>query len=444
MPIKIQKKYVIQTILLFLFFLFWNLIINVLQNDEIWNYGFAHNIYSGLVPYKDFNMVVTPLYPFIMSLPFHLFGSSILLFHIENVVILVASIWFIYYFLKDKIYYVLLFLMLFSNSLTSPGYNLFLIFLFYFILYLEKEKKNDYLIGFLIALSFLTKQSIGLFFLFPSLYYLKSDGKRIIKRLIGFIVPCLIFLFYLILSHSLSSFFDLCLFGLFDFGEKNGSFKIGIVFFVLYFIICFYLIRKDKKNLNHYYVLAFASMMIPIFDFYHIAMTYLVLFIHLLFIYDFKIKIPIKPIFYCSVMGIGMIMFFTYHSGYTITYPNDVSHFQYRMIREDSLSFTHSIVHYIQEHPNQRYLFVVSGGYYFRLVTDTKMSYLDLINYGNFGYHGTEKLIDMIQKNKDAVFIISEGDLSDACQADKKAIRYIIENGEKIDSIQIYDFYVLK
>ena len=33
------------------------------DNDLIWNYGFSYNIASGLTMYKDFNMVITPLYP---------------------------------------------------------------------------------------------------------------------------------------------------------------------------------------------------------------------------------------------------------------------------------------------------------------------------------------------------------------------------------------------
>ena len=45
--------------------------------DEIWNYGFMHNIYSGLVPYKDFNMVITPFFPMLFSLPFFIFGSNL-------------------------------------------------------------------------------------------------------------------------------------------------------------------------------------------------------------------------------------------------------------------------------------------------------------------------------------------------------------------------------
>lgn len=38
------------------------ILLKPLENlDEIWNYNFAKNIADGLIPYKEFNMVITPL-----------------------------------------------------------------------------------------------------------------------------------------------------------------------------------------------------------------------------------------------------------------------------------------------------------------------------------------------------------------------------------------------
>lgn len=42
------------------------LIRNLANLDEIWNFNFARNIANGLIPYKDFNMLQTPLLPFIL------------------------------------------------------------------------------------------------------------------------------------------------------------------------------------------------------------------------------------------------------------------------------------------------------------------------------------------------------------------------------------------
>ena len=41
--------------------------------DEIWNYNFAKNMADGLIPYLDFNIVTTPLLPFICAIFLKLF-----------------------------------------------------------------------------------------------------------------------------------------------------------------------------------------------------------------------------------------------------------------------------------------------------------------------------------------------------------------------------------
>ena len=43
------------------------------SQDEIWIYGFGTNIVDGLIPYKDYNMVVTPFFPYLLSIIFRLF-----------------------------------------------------------------------------------------------------------------------------------------------------------------------------------------------------------------------------------------------------------------------------------------------------------------------------------------------------------------------------------
>ena len=59
------------------------LVISILTQvdlDGVWGYGFSYNIASGLVPYKDFNMVIGPLYSILFSFPMKLFGNYYYLF----------------------------------------------------------------------------------------------------------------------------------------------------------------------------------------------------------------------------------------------------------------------------------------------------------------------------------------------------------------------------
>ena len=77
-----MRKGVIYSIFLFIIILGFNLFLYPSTLDEIWNYGFSYNILNGVLPYRDFNMVLTPLYSFIMTIPLFIFGNNILVFHI--------------------------------------------------------------------------------------------------------------------------------------------------------------------------------------------------------------------------------------------------------------------------------------------------------------------------------------------------------------------------
>ena len=78
---RVYYKYLLIILVFGLITFLYIFYIYPIDNDEIWNYGFAHNIYTGLIPYKDFNMIVPPLFAF-CTLPFFvLFGDSLLSFH---------------------------------------------------------------------------------------------------------------------------------------------------------------------------------------------------------------------------------------------------------------------------------------------------------------------------------------------------------------------------
>ena len=95
-------------LLVFLFFLFlgWNVLITDIYADEVWNYGFSYAIFHGEIPYKDFNMVITPLYPFLMSI----FSSNLFLFHIAHALLLTGFSYVLYRLLKEKMWIPLLLL----------------------------------------------------------------------------------------------------------------------------------------------------------------------------------------------------------------------------------------------------------------------------------------------------------------------------------------------
>ena len=85
-----MKKYKKDILILIIIFIYVGILVSFsnADNDLIWNYGFSYNISSNLIVYKDFNMVITPLYPFICGLVMKLLGNNFFIFNLTNIVLL--------------------------------------------------------------------------------------------------------------------------------------------------------------------------------------------------------------------------------------------------------------------------------------------------------------------------------------------------------------------
>ncbi len=435
---KIKKS--LPYVFLFIFFLIWTLIILPTDGDEIWNYGFAHNIYKGLIPYKDFNMVVTPIYPMLMSIPFHLFGSNILVFHITHICILLIITFLLFKLFDKKTWLILILFFPFCKLL--PNYNWFLLFLYIFLIFLESKKDQDFLIGIILGLFILTKQSVGFCMFLTTLFFLK-EPKKFKKRFLGTLIPLGIFLCYLLITNSLNNFIDLCVLGLFDFANTNkAGFNIYVVFFILLELFTIYFIKKNPKDIKNYYALAFYTILIPIFGFYHFQFCLIVLAIFLLLNFKLPNNFNYQLFSICVIICFTLLGINTFITN-DFSYPNDINHFEYRRLTNDDVSFTKEVSKFIKKNKAKKIIFINANGYYFKLVNDIEINYLDLINTGNWGFNGSQKLLKEIKKNKDAIFIVTRGNDRDY-QTDLKAKKYILENGKKINTLRIYDAYILK
>lgn len=186
-------KVIIKYVLLFFIFLISTLIISTINQDEVWNYGFSYNIYKGLVPYRDFNMVLTPFYPMFMSLFLHIFGKGIISMHIANAGILCLCSYLLFKMYDKKAY--LIIILFFIPFFKFPNYNYFLAILTIILIYLEKMQDNkkytDYIIGIILGCLILTKQTVGICVLIGSLLC-ASDKSKIRKRILGCSIPYLL------------------------------------------------------------------------------------------------------------------------------------------------------------------------------------------------------------------------------------------------------------
>ena len=442
-----MKKNFLILLLLFILLLIFNLFLYPITLDEIWNYGFSYNILNGKIPYLDFNIVLTPLFSFIMTLPLMIFGNNILVFNIFNIFIILGCFLLLHSLIDDNMWLCALIFFI-PFPILYPSYNLFLLLLFLYLIYLEKNEKSDCLIGFIVGCLILTKQSVGVFLLLPCLLYYLKNKKKFISRLIGCIIPCSIFLIYLLITKSFMSFLDLCLFGLFDFAGNNSvTSKFYLFVFILICLVTIIFIVKEPKNIYNYYALMFYSISMPLFDAYHVGFQILV-FVLLCFInFNFLKRLPIYSFAIFLVVYACLFVSYSYGniSSFKKMYPNNINHFEYRYLGSKQVDFTNEVSNYIKKNKDYKYMFLDSNGYYFRIINDESASYLDLINMGNWGYNGSDKLINSIKKlPKNTRFFIDGVELVGHRQIDRRAIKYVIKHGKKVDKVGLYDIYILE
>lgn len=440
---KLWGKY----IFIFVFaFVTMSIFMTYVDGDVLWNYGFSYAISRGEIPYVDFNMILPPTYAFLMSIGL-LFDSNILIFYLENSLLITFIFYFLFKMYDNKGWLFLLFLIFPIPVVVYPSYNLLLLFLLIVLFYLEENNKNDYLIGFILGLLVLTKQTVGVALLLVGLiFYLRSSIRKVWKRIGGFLIPCFIFLIYLIITKSFFEFFNHCLFGLFDFTGENS--KVDSIFFIISLIllgIVIYFIKKDKKSIYNWYLLSFFVIVIPLFDIAHIA--YFV-FALLLIVLKKDIKFNTKIIKYYLIFTcfyVGMFFFSTTYNGFV--YPNHYNNFNFRVLYNANGEnvIRDQVIEFINK--NKEYSDIVlfsSDAYFYKITCEMDIDHFDLLNYGNHGYDGEKKLLKKINDLPSGTIMIIDtsgtGD-KNAPQFMVGVSEYAISLGEEIKSIGGYTIY---
>ena len=412
------SKYVILFIIFFSFFLFFS----SGDADIIWNYGFSHAIRIGEVPYKDFNMIITPLYPVIMSIGL-LIKDSLYVFFIEQAILLLVLIFILDKLLDKKIYFLLLIMI--SSYMIYPSYNFLCLLIIVLLLYLEKNNKSDYLIGFVFSLLFLTKQSIGIF-LFIMALISTFDFDKIKKRIIGFIPMNIIFLSYLLITNSFNSFIDLCFLGLFDF-SGNSSFNIIASLLVIpVFIYLIYRIKNNYKDITNYYLIGSFSFIIPICDLHHVSYLLFIFILILLINHKLNYNKLFNILFCFVVIGILYFNFFIINKDRLNNFKfYNYNHFDYYYGDSDLDKYLNVVSDDYKRRDNN-YMFSCDS-MLFNIITDKKIDYFSINNYGNYGYNGINKMKNKIDNMHDVYFYLN------GCTNKQSATEineYIIENSQ--------------
>ena len=239
-----MKRYHIQTIYYICFVFLSSIVFFIpIQNlDELWNYNFARCIADGMTPYKDFNMLQTPLSAYLAAVFVKLFGSGLFSFRIVSFVLLLGTQISTYYLClkitKNKAIAVALTSLIFALNLLCFYYNynnLSLCFVLLILLLKNSRReslKNNIIEGFLFGLLPLIKQSTGLIllsvFLMECLYKIFARKKAITMSVVSALIsliPGIIFVASLFLTDNFKWFYEYAVLGVSTFTHRMNIFE---------------------------------------------------------------------------------------------------------------------------------------------------------------------------------------------------------------------------
>lgn len=484
----IDISFILVTIILFLA----TVLPRNLENlDEIWNFNFARNIANGLLPYKDFNMLQTPLLSFVLGGILKIFGQELFVMRIASVFLGTGIIFVSYKILKAlklntkwSIFASLL-IFLFIKDKFYLDYNYAILFITLLIIYLELRykgynKRYNFLIGILAGMTILLKQSAGFCITTITIIYLilgrrdKETLKLVLYRLLGAMIPVILFIIYLLITNSIISFIDYCIKGIGTFNNSISYIKLlrnkGIVSFLAIFVpitlitllvINILNIKKRKINENYLilFVFSFAQFILvyPIADDIHFIVSavptaIVILYFTIINIQEVKnIKISIFIEHFMNIITIsfiGILLLQAINDGYLYMEQEKsvLKHFKNIPITESLQNRILEVDKFIADMKEQdiNVYILDSESAVYMIPIDRYNKDFDMFLEGNLGSKGEEGQIEKIQemqKNDKNLILIKNEAMSLNWQTPKKVINYVRENLEKIGTISFFDIF---
>lgn len=475
---KINKK--IYTIIVSIALLVINgIIINFTKIgnlDEIWNFNLAKNFASGMVPYKDFNFIVTPLFPFTVSLFFRIFGTKLIVQRILTYVSLNIMLFLVYKILdknideKIKMFFIICIDYAFINYFYIE-YNFLSLILMLIMLHIELKsidskttngKKKNALIGFLCGLTILTKQTTGIIMILVlSLYNIifitrKEDLKQSFKNSLIFATTAFVttipFIIYLFITKSYLDFIDLCILGIRTFTNTVNLIipLIGIIVLAIIAIVLKVKKTEDKKTLVFYaYSVIDFIICIPIADKLHLLTACIIPLMFIIYLIYHKInnadKFNYKEIKLYTVIVMLMLIAL---SGIKITdikvnsqREKKIQEFKGLYIKRSTRNIIEEVDQYIlEEKLKGNEVYILDGASaFFNIPLNIYRKYYDLLLIGNIGIKGEDGIIEDIKNKDNAIYLICEKETT--LQNCEKVINFVEENYDHVGELSIFKVY---
>ena len=475
-----------------------NIIVNTIGNyDELWNYNFARNISDGLMPYKDFNIIQTPLLSMICAIFLKIFCNELIIMRILAVIMMTLIFFFLYKITKKvtntEIANLVLVtvLILFSNILCID-YNYAVLLIALIMLYIElakeskkenqKEKvleyefKHNFILGTIAGVAVLCKQTTGFAIMLANAGYKifeirkKEDIKTFIKiaftRLLGSFIPILIFIIYLIANNAFKDFVDYAILGISTFSNKI-EYKtlfanketvllatIAPLAIIIMFVLMFF--KKTNKKVNIFFAYSISSFIVafPISDKIHFLTGSLITIIAIAYlIYEYIIKkidkskkiILLGIISYIEITLILSIFLNAgirlYENYIKIEKEDELIHFAYIPKNEELNEIIIEIDNYIintEMQGKKVYILDAEAALYNIPINKYNKDY-DLFCKGNLGSKGEQGIIERIKNEDNVIYLIKKDNLN--WQNPDEVREYIINNLKYKGEISIFYIY---
>ena len=461
----------------------FTLCIVITSGDELWNFNNAYKFFNGYKMYTDMNIIIPPMFFYIVNIMFHLIGANILTFKIVGILIYGFTNLCIYNIFKALninkknafCYLMMMQTIIFPLVTVGANYNLLaIVFVLLGILLLirtESESKYLWILqGMITYFILFTKQNIGVYYLASIIFseiilngFHKNTVKKFIK-LIGiflFLSTLNLLLFYI--QGNLYDFINYIVLGI---SEFTKNFSIGTYVFLLIFMdiitlfVTIFLYKKKlligKQNKNLVILssssIALSLIVYPIINVCHIILALIIPFIMLFYILHFLI---IKEFNITKIINIISIMilviecmgsiYFVYSWTLNAKFDLAYSHPYYGGVIEKETEEKIEIINqYIlqQQEVEKRVVILSEEAGLYLIPLQQNNGILDLPFLGNLGREGEDGLIKQIQKLENCHILLKQGDLF--WQESQKANDYIKQSYEKIGEIEDFDIYEIK
>lgn len=470
--------------------------------DELWNYNFSRNLSNGLLPYKDFNIIVPHIIYEIPALFFKIFNPELMLFRLFTIILATSVFYLVYKIIfklikrKNISYLITIIITIFNMTLYYYEYNRFvillaLIMLYLEINYLEKNKllsyniKHDSIIGIILGLTILTKHTVGIIMLIAVVGYkfliitnkddFKIYFKIFITRLFIALIPIILYLLYLNNLGIINEFIDYTVYGIKTFSNKlpfntmiteQDNYLLKMINIILIYIIPITIIilfikgikRKNRTKNNEYNIILFTyaittySLFFPLSDLIHYQSASTITFIALIYnLFNLKIIEIIKVNIPNKIITISIFIFISIFSlnqykTYFNSNKTDLNNYKNISINEDFENHIISVNNYIKEKTTEGYNVYILD---FRAAThmialNRYNKNYDMFNKGNFGSKGEAEIINRLEEEKNSLYLIANNytlTIYPNQQNPKEVREYLQVNFKKIDEIKFYDVY---